>query len=78
MPNKRSDSTYSRHSMRTSVTPKLYKVLYPYKPRQVDELELQQGDILTVTMHCTDGWYVGQSKMSGKFGTFPGNYVEQL
>lgn len=69
---------YSRHPMRTNVKPKLYKVLYPYKPRQMDELELTQGDLLTVTMHCTDGWFVGRSTLSGRFGTFPGNYVEEL
>jgi len=78
VPNKRIDSTYSRHAMRTNVKPKLYKVLYPYKPQQMDELELQQGDLLTVTMHCDDGWFVGRSTISGHFGTFPGNYVEQL
>ncbi|CAG2115385.1 unnamed protein product, partial [Medioppia subpectinata] len=79
MPNKRHDSsTYTRHAMRTNVKPMLYKVLYPYKPQQMDELELQQGDLLTVTMHCDDGWFVGRSTISGKFGTFPGNYVEQL
>jgi sorbin and SH3 domain-containing protein 1 len=77
-PSKRSDSTYSRHSIKTNVKPKLYKVLYPYKPRQIDELELQQGDLLTVTISCDDGWLVGRSTISGKYGTFPGNYVEEL
>lgn len=69
---------YARHPMRTNVKPKLYKVLYPYKPRQMDELELTPGDLLTVTMHCTDGWFVGRSTLSQRFGTFPGNYVEEL
>lgn len=57
---------------------KLYKVLYPYKPQQADELELISGDVLTVTMHCDDGWYVGSSTLTGQYGTFPGNYLEPL
>ncbi|RWS09395.1 uncharacterized protein B4U79_04172 [Dinothrombium tinctorium] len=57
---------------------KLYRVLYPYKPQQADELELLAGDILTVTMQCDDGWYLGHSTLTGQYGTFPGNYVELL
>lgn len=57
---------------------KLYRAIYPYKPRQIDELELLPGDVLNVTMHCDDGWFVGHSTISGQFGTFPGNYVEPL
>ncbi|XP_015794643.1 uncharacterized protein LOC107371164 isoform X2 [Tetranychus urticae] len=57
---------------------KLYRVIYPYKPRQVDELELFPGDLLAVSMHCDDGWFVGYSALTGNYGTFPGNYVEPL
>lgn len=57
---------------------KLYRVIYPYKPRQVDELELFSGDLLAVSMHCDDGWFVGYSALTGNYGTFPGNYVEPL
>ncbi|XP_054167064.1 uncharacterized protein LOC128964485 isoform X6 [Oppia nitens] len=78
MPNKRFDPHFSRHSIRTNVKPMLYKVMYPYKPQQLDELELQPGDLLMVTMQCDDGWFVGRSTSSGKIGTFPGNYVRQL
>jgi hypothetical protein len=24
---------------------------------------------------CEDGWFIGLSTRSGKFGSFPGNYV---
>lgn len=51
---------------------KLYRVLYPYKPQQNDELELIAGDIVSVSMHCDDGWYVGFSTLTGSTGTFPG------
>ena len=58
--------------------PRIYRVLYPYKPQQIDELELQYGDLLTVTIQCDDGWFLGRSTLTGKFGTFPGNYVEPV
>lgn len=56
--------------------PRIYRVVYPYKPQQMDEIELAYGDLLTVTIQCDDGWFLGRSTLSGKFGTFPGNYVE--
>jgi hypothetical protein len=43
-----------------------------------DELELSEGDIIEVMEKCDDGWFVGTSNRSGKFGTFPGNYVERI
>lgn len=58
--------------------PKIYRVIYPYKPQQMDEIELAYGDLLTVTVICDDGWFLGRSTLSGKFGTFPGNYVEPV
>ena len=57
---------------------KLFRVIYPYKPQQTDELQLTVGDILTVTMQCDDGWFVGHSTLSGSYGTFPGNYVQPI
>ena len=58
--------------------PVLYRVLYPYQPRKPDEIELQYGDVLQVTIVCDDGWFIGTSSMTTKFGTFPGNYVERI
>jgi hypothetical protein len=40
-----------------------------------DELDLQENDIVEVMEKCDDGWFVGTSLRTGKFGTFPGNYV---
>lgn len=57
---------------------KYFRVIYPYKPQQSDELQLVVGDILTVSMQCDDGWFVGQSTLSGTCGTFPGNYVQPM
>ncbi|XP_040270717.1 vinexin isoform X2 [Bufo bufo] len=53
----------------------LYRVLFNYSPKNTDELQLNSGDIVTVTQHCDDGWYVGVCWRTQKFGTFPGNFV---
>ncbi|XP_042279868.1 sorbin and SH3 domain-containing protein 2-like isoform X4 [Thunnus maccoyii] len=55
-----------------------YQALYNYQPRNEDELELREGDIVDVMEKCDDGWFVGTSRRSKLFGTFPGNYVKQL
>ncbi|XP_029910988.1 sorbin and SH3 domain-containing protein 2 isoform X3 [Myripristis murdjan] len=55
-----------------------FQALYNYLPRNEDELELKEGDIVDVMEKCDDGWFVGTSRRSKLFGTFPGNYVKQL
>ncbi|XP_031158161.1 sorbin and SH3 domain-containing protein 2 isoform X7 [Sander lucioperca] len=55
-----------------------YQAVYNYGPRNEDELELKEGDIVDVMEKCDDGWFVGTSRRSKLFGTFPGNYVKQL
>uniref|UniRef100_A0A0R3RWQ6 SH3 domain-containing protein n=1 Tax=Elaeophora elaphi TaxID=1147741 RepID=A0A0R3RWQ6_9BILA len=55
-----------------------YRVLYAYKPRNADELELQENDIVFVIEKCDDGWFIGTLPRTGQFGTFPGNYVERI
>uniref|UniRef100_A0A8D2ZHK6 Osteoclast-stimulating factor 1 n=1 Tax=Scophthalmus maximus TaxID=52904 RepID=A0A8D2ZHK6_SCOMX len=55
-----------------------YQAVYNYTPRNEDELELREGDIVDVMEKCDDGWFVGTSRRSKLFGTFPGNYVKQL
>ncbi|XP_045904115.1 sorbin and SH3 domain-containing protein 1 isoform X8 [Micropterus dolomieu] len=55
-----------------------YQAVYNYLPRNEDELELKEGDIVDVMEKCDDGWFVGTSRRSKLFGTFPGNYVKQL
>ncbi|XP_068277519.1 vinexin isoform X2 [Nyctibius grandis] len=52
-----------------------YRVLYQYRPQNADELELLEGDRVDVMQQCDDGWFVGVSRRTQKFGTFPGNYV---
>ncbi|XP_067993039.1 sorbin and SH3 domain-containing protein 2 isoform X8 [Melanerpes formicivorus] len=47
------------------------------KPNE-DELELREGDVIDVMEKCDDGWFVGTSRRTKFFGTFPGNYVKRL
>nr|XP_036871597.1 sorbin and SH3 domain-containing protein 1 isoform X41 [Manis javanica] len=55
-----------------------YQALYSYMPQNDDELELRDGDIVDVMEKCDDGWFVGTSRRTRQFGTFPGNYVKPL
>ncbi|NP_001364137.1 sorbin and SH3 domain-containing protein 1 isoform 24 [Homo sapiens] len=55
-----------------------YQALYSYIPQNDDELELRDGDIVDVMEKCDDGWFVGTSRRTKQFGTFPGNYVKPL
>lgn len=52
-----------------------YRAMYQYRPQNDDELELREGDRVDVMQQCDDGWFVGVSRRTQKFGTFPGNYV---
>ncbi|XP_056619563.1 sorbin and SH3 domain-containing protein 2 isoform X1 [Triplophysa dalaica] len=55
-----------------------FQATYNYVPRNEDELELKDGDIVDVIEKCDDGWFVGTSRKTRLFGTFPGNYVKPL
>ncbi|XP_076830431.1 sorbin and SH3 domain-containing protein 1 isoform X1 [Brachyhypopomus gauderio] len=56
----------------------IFQALYSYVPQNEDELELQEGDLVNVMEKCDDGWFVGTSKRTKQFGTFPGNYVKAV
>ncbi|XP_059373563.1 sorbin and SH3 domain-containing protein 1-like isoform X2 [Carassius carassius] len=56
----------------------VFQALYNYMPQNDDELELQEGDLVSVMERCDDGWFVGTSKRTKQFGTFPGNYVKAV
>ena len=55
-----------------------YKAVFKYRPRNADELELREGDVISVMEKCDDGWFVGTCLSTNHFGTFPGNYVRPL
>ncbi|KAK7901715.1 hypothetical protein WMY93_018484 [Mugilogobius chulae] len=56
----------------------VFQALYSYVPQNDDELELQEGDLVSVMEKCDDGWFVGTSRRTKLFGTFPGNYVKEV
>lgn len=37
-----------------------FQATYNYVPRNEDELELKEGDIVDVIEKCDDGWFVGK------------------
>uniref|UniRef100_A0A5S6QVR9 SH3 domain-containing protein n=1 Tax=Trichuris muris TaxID=70415 RepID=A0A5S6QVR9_TRIMR len=55
-----------------------YEAVYDYMPENPDELELKRGDIVYVVESYDDGWFIGTSLRTGRFGMFPGNYVKRL
>ncbi|XP_063859713.1 uncharacterized protein LOC135100596 isoform X5 [Scylla paramamosain] len=65
-------------TVNTQQEPVPYRALYNYKPQNDDELELLENDLVMVMEKCDDGWFVGTSRRTGLFGTFPGNYVEKV
>ncbi|KAG8435175.1 hypothetical protein GDO86_013210 [Hymenochirus boettgeri] len=72
---------HRRDSFERSQTPQdmyTYQALYSYTPQNEDELELREGDVVDVLEKCDDGWFVGTSRRTKLFGTFPGNYVKSL
>ncbi|XP_012137200.1 uncharacterized protein LOC100884103 isoform X2 [Megachile rotundata] len=54
----------------------LYKVLFPYKAANDDELTLNEGDIITLLSKdaSDEGWWIGE--INGRIGLFPDNFVE--
>ena len=52
------------------------KALYDYRPQDLDELELKEGDMIEILKEHEGGWWHGRSK--GKAGLFPSNYVEKV
>lgn len=49
----------SRASAQKCFCPHRYQALYNYMPRNEDELELREGDVVDVMEKCDDGWFVG-------------------
>ncbi|KAK8387484.1 hypothetical protein O3P69_018198 [Scylla paramamosain] len=56
----------------------LARVLFPYTAEHEDELELREGDIITVLCKELEdkGWWKGE--LAGNVGVFPDNFVELL
>lgn len=39
-----------------------FQALYSYVPQNEDELELREGDLVSVMEKCDDGWFVGRCR----------------
>lgn len=52
--------------------------MFPYAAEHEDELELHEGDIITVLCKELEdkGWWKGE--LNGNVGVFPDNFVELL
>ncbi|MEQ2168972.1 hypothetical protein GOODEAATRI_020252, partial [Goodea atripinnis] len=50
-------------------------VLYSYKPRRPEELELRKGEMVGVYGKFKEGWLRGLSLRTGKVGILPSNYI---
>ncbi|KAM3613037.1 uncharacterized protein V6R79_019222 [Siganus canaliculatus] len=53
-------------------------VLYSYKPRRPEELELRKGEMVGVYGKFTEGWLRGLSLRTGKVGILPSNYISPV
>jgi len=72
-----SASTSPCHSPKSRLlAPHLFVVLYNFKPRHADELELKAGYKLTVIDSSDKDWWKG--KCFGAVGVFPSTYVAKL
>ena len=52
--------------------------LFDYDPREDDDLEVREGDNITLKLDNADGWFTGFSHRTKKIGIFPADYVKAL
>jgi len=72
-----SASTSPCHSPKSRmVAPNVFVVLFNYKPRHADELEIKAGYKLSVIDATDKDWWRGN--FMGSIGVFPSNYVTKL
>ncbi|KAI9999976.1 hypothetical protein NQD34_011819, partial [Periophthalmus magnuspinnatus] len=66
---KLSDAVFTKEAMECC------KVMFDYKPKAEDELELKKGDVVVILSKETEdeGWWQGE--LNGRCGFFPDNFV---
>ncbi|XP_023258829.1 putative E3 ubiquitin-protein ligase SH3RF2 [Seriola lalandi dorsalis] len=74
-PQMSSASADSKNSSTQQLSISVCAVLYSYKPRQPEELELRKGEMVGVYGKFKEGWLRGLSLRTGKVGILPSNYI---
>ncbi|XP_012711181.2 E3 ubiquitin-protein ligase SH3RF1 isoform X1 [Fundulus heteroclitus] len=74
-PQMASTSADSKNSSTQQLSISVCAVLYSYKPRRPEELELRKGEMVGVYGKFKEGWLRGLSLRTGKVGILPGNYI---
>ncbi|XP_043983637.1 E3 ubiquitin-protein ligase SH3RF2 [Gambusia affinis] len=74
-PQMASSSADGRNSSTQQLSISVCAVLYSYKPRRPEELELRKGEMVGVYGKFKDGWLRGLSLRTGKVGILPSNYI---
>lgn len=60
----------------SEVAPVMAKTLYDYAAQTSNELTIKKDDIVRVHQQGAKGWWYGE--LNGKFGLFPGSYVQLM
>ncbi|MED6248851.1 hypothetical protein ATANTOWER_006052 [Ataeniobius toweri] len=74
-PQMASTSADSKNSSTQQLSISVCAVLYSYKPRRPEELELRKGEMVGVYGKFKEGWLRGLSLRTGKVGILPSNYI---
>ncbi|XP_034400138.1 E3 ubiquitin-protein ligase SH3RF1 [Cyclopterus lumpus] len=74
-PQMSSTSADSKNSSTQQLSISVCAVLYSYKPRRPEELELRKGEMVGVYGKFKEGWLRGLSLKTGKVGILPSNYI---
>ncbi|XP_059202839.1 E3 ubiquitin-protein ligase SH3RF2 [Centropristis striata] len=74
-PQMSSASADSKNSSTQQLSISVCAVLYSYKPRRPEELELRKGEMVGVYGKFKEGWLRGLSLRTGKVGILPSNYI---
>ncbi|XP_042349139.1 E3 ubiquitin-protein ligase SH3RF2 [Plectropomus leopardus] len=74
-PQMSSASADNRTSSTQQLSISVCAVLYSYKPRRPEELELRKGEMVGVYGKFKEGWLRGLSLRTGKVGILPSNYI---
>lgn len=70
-----STSADGKNSSTQQLSISVCAVLYSYKPRRPEELELRKGEMVGVYGKFKEGWLRGLSLRTGKVGILPSNFI---